>query len=251
MTTHPITPGAERSDDVFRADQYPLLPFDEADWQWFEDACSDLEIPVDAGKRQTVTALYSHLVGVNGTVNLTRITQPLDYLKFHVLDSLTVLPLVESLSETGDTCVDLGSGGGYPGLPLMTWCPERDWVLVDSKHKKVLFLNEAVKLTPCVRARALALRGREVAAHEPGLVGRGALVLARAVGSGEKILPDAAPFLRRGGFVILLKGPGYDRDERRRVKSACREAGFEYVDEPTVALDEADPERRIVLLSRK
>ena len=103
----------------------PRLTFPEDAWEWFKTACADIELPLDDTKRPILEALYSHLVHVNETLNLTRITSPLDYLKFHVFDSLTVENLVAAYTKPDDIVVDLGSGGGYPGLPLMTWLPDR------------------------------------------------------------------------------------------------------------------------------
>ena len=128
--------------DDFKPERAPHLAFPDDDWQWFRDACADFGIPDPDAHRETLQRLYSHLVHVNAWLNLTRITDARGYLKFHVLDSLSVLSLVTNFTAPGDIVLDLGSGGGYPGLPLMTWLPDRHFVLVDSRPKKVAFLAE-------------------------------------------------------------------------------------------------------------
>ena len=238
--------GQSTARDDFHPSHYPLISFPDEAWQWFIDACADLEIPVDDSRRAIVEAIYSHLVGVNAWLNLTRITAPADYLKFHVFDSLTVLNLVTAFTQPGDTIVDLGSGGGYPGLPLMTWLPERHWVLVDSRAKKAAFLKEAVKLTPCVTAEAFAFRGREAASACPALHHRCQIVVARAVGQADDLLIDAEALLNLNGVLILLKGQSYAGDEQHRFHHALGRHGFSLMEEQTIALDETDPDRWVV-----
>jgi 16S rRNA (guanine527-N7)-methyltransferase len=234
----------------FHPDRYAQQKFPDDAWAWFAGVCKEMEIPLGEKQRNRMEALYSHLIGVNEWMNLTRITDPLEYLKFHMLDSLTVLPDVMGLTGEGDICVDLGSGGGYPGLPLMLFLPDRKWVLVDSRKKKVAFLAEAVKLTGCANAEARAFRGNEAAAVAPDIAGRTAIVLARAVGPAPKIMIEAAPILKMGGHLLVLKGPAYDRDERKEVQRSAGSLGFEQVDELAIHLDENDPER-LILVFRK
>ena len=126
---------------------HPPRPFPDEAWDWFAARCDALGIAGCQERRARLEALYGHLVGVNRWLNLTTITEPREYLKYHVLDSLTleVDSRLRHLSE-GAPCVDLGSGGGYPGLPLALWHPQVPWVLVDARRKKAEFLAAAAKL---------------------------------------------------------------------------------------------------------
>jgi 16S rRNA (guanine527-N7)-methyltransferase len=240
----------ELDPELLSPDHYPRLSFPDEAWSWFEHACADIELPVYDTHRDRLEAVYSHLLGVNEWMNLTRITEPLDFLKFHVFDSLTALPVIEDLTEAGDVCVDLGSGGGYPGLPLAIWLPDRRWLLVDSRSKKVAFLKQALTLTPCSSARALAFRGREVRTAAPEFAGRAAVVVARAVGRADKLLPEAVDLLQDGGLLLILKGPSFEASEQRDFVNACPAFGFELVQEMRLALDPDDPERILVLAAK-
>jgi 16S rRNA (guanine527-N7)-methyltransferase len=248
MTLAAETP--PRDPDAFKPDRYPLLRFDDAAWAWFAETCEINEIKLDSGKREILEKLYSHLVGVNEWMNLTRITGAQEYLKLHVFDSLTALDFVDEFSNPGDLCVDLGSGGGYPGLPLMTWLPNRRWVLVDSHQKKVNFLKEAIPLTGCPNATAIAFRGKEAAATCPEVAGQAAVVLARAVGRVDELLEEVAPILRMGGFFIVLKGPAYAEEERRAVQDCADSKGFDVMLEHEVQLEPQDPARFIIVLTK-
>lgn len=230
--------------------RYPVLPFPDADWDWFVASCEGLEIPLVEDARQRLVAIYSHLAGVNEWMNLTRISGPRDYLKWHVLDSLTALDSVEEFSDPGDLCIDLGSGGGYPGLPLMTWLPDRRWALVDSRQKKVAFLNAAIPLTGCREAHAYAFRGNEAASACPALAGRARLVLARAVGPVEELMDEVFPLLEAGGVFVAMKGPAYTEEEQRAVALAAPNKGFDVTLEFESHLEPDDPPRFIILLTK-
>lgn len=236
--------------DDLKPDKYPRLVFPNDAWTWFTSACKDLDLTVADDKRDRLEALYSHLAGVNTWLNLTRLVSPLDYLKFHVFDSLTVCNLVETYTKPGEIVLDLGSGGGYPGLPLMTWLPDRHWVLVDSRARKAAFLQEAVKLTPCATAQAHAFRGREVATHCPELHQQCQMVTARAVGPAAELLPDAAELLAINGILLLLKGPAYPEKERDEFLHAIPAFGFTLMEEHPIVLDENDPDRWVILALR-
>ena len=119
---------------------HPPRAFPDEDWRWFLARCAALGIEQAAGRRSVLEALYGHLVGVNRWLNLTTLVAPRDYLKLHLLDSLALEgdARLRHLSE-GSPCVDLGSGGGYPGLPLAVWHATVPWVMVDARQKKVEF----------------------------------------------------------------------------------------------------------------
>ena len=242
----PFVKSPERDAADFSPDNYPVIPFEEEAWQWFECACRDIGIEDAADKKEALSRLYSHLMGVNEWLNLTRILSQKDYLKYHVFDSLTVLSLVEAYTEPDELVVDLGSGGGYPGLPLMLWLNDRVWRLVDSRAKKVSFLKEAIKLTGCRRAEARAFRGREAATSAKDMMHKAKLVTARAVGRIVDLLPDASALLARNGIFMVMKGQAYPTEERDETLKALPKAGFTLMEEQPIALDEEDPDRWIV-----
>lgn len=223
----------------------------DADWEWFVARCAALGIPLPDGRRTILESLYGHLVGVNRWLNLTTITDPRGFLKLHVLDSLVLEPdpRLKHLSE-GSPCVDLGSGGGYPGLPLATWHPGVPWVLIDARRKKAEFLQAACGLTGNVRAAGRHLRGGEVAGRATDLWRKCQLVTCRAMGQADLVLAEAADLVRPHGHVAIYKGPAFAGDERTRAMAKADELGYRLIAERATVLEDGDPERVIAVFQR-
>ena len=233
--------------------QHPPIALPNEDWAWFTARCAALEIPDPEARRTALEALYGHLLGVNRWLNLTKLTSPREYLKLHVLDSLSLIgdPRLKHLSE-GAPCADLGSGGGYPGLPLALWYPTVPWCLVDARQKKVQFLSAAGALAQTFGPRSITghhLRGSE-ALRDPVLKRNCQLVVCRAMGQAAEVLAEAGPLLQKSGHLVIYKGPAYSGDEEHTAVDACRHLGFRAISQRWVALDEGDPERVQVIFEK-
>lgn len=233
--------------------QHPPIALPDEDWAWFLGRCEALAIPGAAAKRTALEALYGHLVGVNRWLNLTKLTTPREYLKQHVLDSLTLIgdARLKHLSE-GAPCADLGSGGGYPGLPLALWYPTIAWCLIDARKKKVDFLAAAGQLAQRHGARKVTghhLRGAE-AVRDPVLKRTCQLVVSRAMGQAADVLAEASPLLQKSGHLVIYKGPAYPGEEEQAALAACRHHGFRAVSQRWVQLEAGDPERVQVIFQR-
>ncbi len=117
-----------------------------------------LGLAPEPGKVARLLEFLALLAKWNRTYNLTAIDDPLEMVSRHLLDSLSIAPYL-----TGQRILDVGSGGGLPGIPLAIWFPEREFHLLDSNGKKVRFLFQArlaLELTNVTvhQARAESLR---------------------------------------------------------------------------------------------
>jgi 16S rRNA (guanine527-N7)-methyltransferase len=232
---------------------HPPLAFPQEDWAWFTARCNALGIPHAGLQRAALEALYGHLVGVNRWLNLTKLVAPREYLKQHVLDSLSLIgdARLKHLSE-GAACADLGSGGGYPGLPLALWYPTVPWCLIDARKKKVEFLAAAGALAHTFGARRVTahhLRGAE-AVRDPVLKRACQLVVSRAMAAAAEVLAEAEPLLEKSGHVVIFKGPAYPGDEEQQALAACKRLGFRAVSQRWVQLEDGDPERVQVVFQK-
>ncbi|MDZ4063181.1 MAG: 16S rRNA (guanine(527)-N(7))-methyltransferase RsmG [Coriobacteriia bacterium] len=152
---------------------------------------------------ETLEKLASHLravVAANDQVRLTAITDLAEGLRLHIVDSLTILPEVQT---TCGLCVDLGSGAGFPGIPL-SLATGRRFLLLESVRKKAEFLlRMASMLGIAGQVEVAALRAEELALSRPGEF---AAVTARAVSELPALVELAAPLLSEGGVLISMKG---------------------------------------------
>ena len=169
---------------------------------------SKIGIDLDARQIEQLGALAGELLAWNRRVNLTRVVDPEGIRVRHVLDSLTcaVPVLAELRAEPGPASIDVGSGAGFPGLPLAIVFPNVRMTLLEATAKKARFLEHAVdRLGLTDRVTVVAERA-EVAAR--GAPHREAydLAFARALAPLPVALEWCLPFVRPGGWLILPRG---------------------------------------------
>ncbi|HEX5579559.1 MAG TPA: 16S rRNA (guanine(527)-N(7))-methyltransferase RsmG [Candidatus Limnocylindria bacterium] len=163
------------------------------------------------------------LLDANRRLNLTRVTEPAEVARLHLLDAMAALPLLDELQPA--TAVDLGSGGGVPGIPLALARPGTRWILVDSVRKKADALQAMVDRLDLDNVTVLAERaeliGRDEAHRE-----RHDLVAARACAPLPVLAELAMPLLAVGGTLLAWKGPLTEADEEmRRGRAAIGQLG--------------------------
>lgn len=146
--------------------------------------------------------LLDELLRWNVRRNLTAIRDRDDALEKHLVDSLTLHPFACRATRL----LDLGSGAGFPALPLKITCPALDVVTVDSVAKKIDFQRHVVRLLGLVSYEALAVR-IETLAQNAEYRGRFDLVTARALSRLDEVFRLARPFLARQGLLVAMKGP--------------------------------------------
>ena len=143
---------------------------------------------------------YAMLADWNTRVNLTAITAPEDVAKKHFLDSLAAAPYL----KTGADVADVGTGAGFPGIPLLILRPDLNMTLIDSLQKRLVFLEAALKelklTAQCVHARA------EDAGQNPMYRERVDAALTRAVSALPVLCELTLPLVKVGGVSIAYKG---------------------------------------------
>lgn len=160
----------------------------------------------------TRDALIGHLrllLAWTAAINLTAIRDPLDAVTLHVLDALAGVAVVRA--SGADRLLDLGSGGGYPGLPLAVAVPLTA-LLVESVGKKARFLETAVDALDLARSVAVAPTRAESLASDPAHRERWPLVTARAVASLADLVELAFPLLVPGGRLVAWKREPLDAE---------------------------------------
>lgn len=193
---------------------------------------------------------YDCVVQGNRQVNLTRILEPLDFWEKHLWDSLRgVAPFLrgEFSLPPQPRLVDIGSGGGFPGIPLAIARPDWSLTLLDSTQKKVRFLQAAIAHLGLSEVEAIAGRAETLGALSP-YRGRYDLGLLRAVASPSVCLRYVRPWLKPGGWVVLYRGQWRDEEQQDLQREL---SGFEFVTIDGFVTPETDAIRHTVILRRR
>lgn len=140
----------------------------------------------------------------NETYNLTAVRDIVEMVDKHVLDSLAIVPHLR-----GESLADLGSGAGLPGIPVAIATPARRVYLVESNGKKARFLREAARQLALTEVRVIEARAE--AATPPELVDE---VTARALARLDELWRLAGRWLKPGGRLLAMKGPGHEDETR-------------------------------------
>ncbi|HWP85106.1 MAG TPA: 16S rRNA (guanine(527)-N(7))-methyltransferase RsmG [Terriglobia bacterium] len=164
-------------------------------------AVSELDLSLTSRQFEQLATHFALLLRWNERINLTSIRNPAEIATRHFEESLF---LAKILPPPDGPVVDIGSGAGFPGLPLKIAWPEVEVVLLEPSHKKAAFLKEVIRHCGLER---VAVRAERLGSDAPaGLAGRAALVTMRAVAPAPALLQQMSQLLRAKGQMALFLG---------------------------------------------
>jgi 16S rRNA (guanine527-N7)-methyltransferase len=143
----------------------------------------------------------SELLIWNRKVNLTAITDPLEIAVKHFLDSIAAVPLI----EPDKSILDIGSGGGFPGIPLKIMLPSNLVFLIDASRKKTAFLNHLIRLIKLQNISARHVRAENLS-QDPEFKNHFDVIICRALTDLKTFVEMASPLLSDKGFLLAYKG---------------------------------------------
>jgi 16S rRNA (guanine527-N7)-methyltransferase len=162
----------------------------------FAAGLQELNLNLDTASQQKLLHFLDFLKKWSAHFNLTAITDPSNMIFRHLLDSLSIAPYI-----TGNQILDVGSGAGFPGIPLAVYFPHKHWTLLDSNGKKTRFLIQAAAELQLANVTVVNER---VERWKP--LQKFDTIVARAVGSVAEIISLSRQHLQPNGQWLLMKG---------------------------------------------
>lgn len=210
------------------------------------DAAQEFGIELTTKQLQAFTLYNELLLEWNKKVNLTTIVEPREVAVKHIIDSLSCYD--EAVFPKDCTVVDVGTGAGFPGLPLKILRPDINLTLLDSLNKRLIFLQEVVDHLVLAGVTLVHSRAEE-AGHQKEHRERYQVALSRAVARLNVLTELCLPFVQSGGHFVALKGAQY-QEELTEAAKAIITLGGKVVNVRPVHLPGLEDSRAVIYLQK-
>lgn len=211
-----------------------------------EEGCRELGITLDEIQKKQFTDFYEYLVEKNKVMNLTGITEFQEVLVKHFLDSLACVKAVD-MSRI-KRIMDIGTGAGFPGVPLKIAFPHLEACLLDSLKKRVNFLEETFQMLKLENITAIHGRAEEYAKNKQ-YRGTYDLCVSRAVSNLATLSEYCLPYVKTGGYFISYKS-GTVQEEVEQAQKAVKILGGKIQDVVYFQLPDSEIQRSLVVIEK-
>ena len=184
------------------------------------------------------------LIEWNEKINLTAITKPEEIILKHFVDSLTIAKYIKS----EETLIDMGTGAGFPGIPLKIYKKDLKITLVDSLNKRIKFLNEVIEQLNLEKIETIHARAEEFGKNKKYRE-KFDISTSRAVANLSTLSEYLIPLVRVNGKVISMKGQEIE-EEVKRAQKAIQILGGKIVKQESFNLPKSDNKRNIIIIEK-
>ena len=210
----------------------------------FVQRLKDFNIKINDEQIKKFMNYMNLLLEWNEKINLTAITQPDEVKLKHFVDSLTVLKYIND----DDKVIDIGTGAGFPGIPLKIMKGNTKITLLDSLNKRINFLNIVIETLNLRNIQAIHGRAEEIARNKLYRE-KYDVTVSRAVANLSNLSEYMLPFVKVGGKCICMKGANVN-EEIEKAKNAIKELGGEIERVDNFYLSDNDNERNIIIIRK-
>ena len=211
-----------------------------------EEGCRELGITLDEIQKKQFTDFYEYLVEKNKVMNLTGITEFQEVLVKHFLDSLACVKAVD-MSRI-KRIMDIGTGAGFPGVPLKIAFPHLEACLLDSLKKRVNFLEETFQMLKLENITVIHGRAEEYAKNKQYRETYD-LCVSRAVSNLATLSEYCLPYVKTGGYFISYKS-GTVQEEVEQAQKAVKILGGKIQDVVYFQLPDSEIQRSLVVIEK-
>lgn len=209
------------------------------------DSLGKLKIQYNDEQIEQFRSYYELLTEWNKKINLTAITGYEDVVRKHFIDSIMICSLLDLNKDI--RIIDVGTGAGFPGIPIKILNPDCRIVLLDSLNKRVRFLETVVNELGLDNVECIHGRAEDVS-REKKYRASFDLSVSRAVANLSTLCEYCIPFLKKGGMFVSYKSDKAD-DEINGSENAVRTLGSEITSVKEIALPETDIVRKFVMIT--
>ena len=203
-----------------------------------------IEIELNSEQMEKFYNYYLLLIEWNEKMNLTAITEANDVILKHFIDSLTICKYIPENAKI----IDIGTGAGFPGIPLKIYREDIEMVLLDSLNKRITFLDEVINKLNLKKIQAIHGRAEELARNIKYRESFD-VVTSRAVANMSTLSEYMIPFVRVNGVCVMMKGSEY-KEELEKAKKAISLLGGNLEKVEEFLLPETDIKRCVILIGK-
>lgn len=214
----------------------------------FKHGLEELNITLTDEQIEQFLQYYEMLVEKNKVMNLTGITEYEEVIQKHFLDSLSLIHVIPDIASQKLTVIDLGTGAGFPGIPLKIAFPELEITLMDSLNKRILFLQEVIDALGLKKVSAVHGRAEEMASNATHRQ-QYDLCVSRAVSNLAVLTEYCLPFVKKGGLFVSYKSADSDA-EIQEGKKAISILGGKLTSVDKFQLPDSDLRRALVCIKK-
>lgn len=211
----------------------------------FEEGLKSLSIPLSETQKQQFIRYYEILIEWNKVMNLTAITDFDEVVQKHFIDSLTI---VKAMPIENQKIIDIGTGAGFPGIPLKIAFPSTKIVLLDSLNKRINFLNEVIKTLDLKDIETIHGRAEDYGKN-PQYREKFDICVSRAVANLSSLSEYCIPFVKMGGSFISYKS-GKANEELEAAQNAIKLLGGKVLNTTEFSLPNTDMHRTLITIGK-